>query len=351
VDPGLLADEDESDDTTEVEVATEEVPTSQVDHIADAAKALHVEREVLDEIVALLDDKGQVVLYGPPGTGKTFLALRLARAIAEGDDDRIALVQFHPATTYEDFIEGLRPELTEAGQVTYSVVPGPLVRIADRARQDPDHQYVLVVDEINRANLPKVFGELLFLLEYRNEVTYTVHRPVEPFGLPGNLWIIGTMNTADRSIALIDAAMRRRFHFVPFFPHQGPMRDLLLRWLEAEGGRRSVAAFLDAVNGELREDLGDHLLIGPSHFMRTDLSDEALERIWTYNVFPLVEEQYWGDRDAIERWRWSSVRLRFADALDGTPVAADYVSPEDAAAASPSPGDHETVDGPNRPVL
>jgi len=292
-------------------------PLDHVDHIATAARELHVDRKHLDEIVGLLDDKGQVVLYGPPGTGKTFLALRLARAIADGHEERVSLVQFHPATTYEDFIEGLRPQLTPAGHVTYEVVPGPLVRIAEEARKNREQRFVLVVDEINRANLPKVLGELLFLLEYRHERARTIHRPDEPFGLPENLWIIGTMNTADRSIALIDAAMRRRFHFVPFFPHAGPMRHLLRRWLEARNGRLGVAALLDAVNEELLDVVGDHLLIGPSHFMRTDLSDKALEQIWTYNVFPLIEEQYWGDRDAIDRWRWPQVRSRFAAQLEG----------------------------------
>jgi MoxR-like ATPase len=249
-----------------------------VDHIAAAAADLHVDREFLDEIAWLLQDKGQVVLYGPPGTGKTYLGLRLARALVEGDESRVRKVQFHPATTYEDFFEGLRPRLTETGQVTYEVVAGPLVQIADAARNDPDGRpHILLVDELNRANLPKVFGELLFLLEYRSEQVNTVHRPDEPFGLPRNLWIIGTMNTADRSIALIDAAMRRRFHFVPFFPHEGAMRGLLRRWLEDGGGKVAVADFLDAVNGELQGLVGDHLLIGPSHFMVPDLSEAALD--------------------------------------------------------------------------
>jgi hypothetical protein len=140
---------------------------SLVDHIASAAQDLHLDRDVLDEIVELLDDKRQVVLYGPPGTGKTFVALRLARAITENDSARVAVVQFHPATSYEDFFEGLRPQVTSAGQVTYERTDGPLAAIADAASADPDRRYVLVIDEINRANLPKVLGELLFLLEYR----------------------------------------------------------------------------------------------------------------------------------------------------------------------------------------
>ena len=288
-----------------------------VDYIAEAAKDLCLDRSVLDEIVQLLDDKRQVVLYGPPGTGKTYLALRLARAIAETDDSRVSIVQFHPATTYEDFFEGLRPTLTDAGEVIYQRTDGPLVDLADRATADPDRAYVMVIDEINRANLPKVFGELLFLLEYRDESARTLYRPTAPFKLPKNLRFIGTMNTADRSVALIDAAMRRRFHFVPFFPHEGAMKPLLRAWLTVHGLPSRIADFLDAVNDELLGRLGDHLLIGPSHFMKSDLSEPALEAIWTYNVYPLLEELLWGQRDEIQQWRWPEVRKRFAVQLTG----------------------------------
>ena len=308
---------DEGEVEQEAEASADEAEVDRVDHIAEAAKTLHLDRSVLDEVVELLEDKRQVILYGPPGTGKTYLALQLAKAIARGDASRMSVVQFHPATTYEDFIEGLRPRVTDAGQVTYERTNGPLMAIAQAAAADEDHTYVLVIDEINRANLPKVFGELLFLLEYRSESARTLYRPEEPFQLPPNVWFIGTMNTADRSVALIDAAMRRRFHFVPFFPHHGPMRHLLRRWLADGNGRHAVADLLDAVNEELRQLVGDHLLIGPSHFMRTDLSDPALERIWNYNVFPLIEEQLWGDEEEVPRWRWKAVRKRHGGALGG----------------------------------
>ena len=200
-------------------------------------------------------------------------------ALADGDEDRVSVVQFHPATTYEDFFEGLRPSVTAAGQVTYQRTSGPLVAIAEKAakHEAEDRTYVLVIDEINRANLPKVFGELLFLLENRDKSARTLYRPEEPFRLPANLKLIGTMNTADRSIALIDAAMRRRFHFVPFFPHEGMMKDLLRRWLADGNGRTAIADFLDAVNQELLPLVGEHLLIGPSHFMTADLSRERAQ--------------------------------------------------------------------------
>jgi MoxR-like ATPase len=300
-------------------------PGPPVDHIQVAAGKLHVDRSVLDEIKQLLDEKGQVVLYGPPGTGKTYLAVELATAIAEGEEDRVSVVQFHPATTYEDFFEGLRPKVTPAGQVTYKRTSGPLVAIAEKAakHEAEDRTFVLVIDEINRANLPKVFGELLFLVENRDKSARTLYRPEEPFRLPANLKIIGTMNTADRSIALIDAAMRRRFHFVPFFPHEGMMKDLLRRWLADGNGRAAVADFLDAVNEELLPVVGEHLLIGPSHFMRADLSENALRRIWTYNIFPLIEEQIWGDQDRIGHWRWEQVCERYGHILAGKALRED----------------------------
>lgn len=300
------------------------------DYLAEAAVDLLVDREFLDEMELLLEDKKQIVLYGPPGTGKTYLARRFARALAAEAEHRVRLVQFHPAMSYEDFIEGLRPRVLPNGQVTYEVTPGPLMLAAEAARAEPGARHVLVIDEINRANLAKVLGELLFLLEYRDEAAQLMYRPKEAFTLPDNLLIIATMNTADRSVALVDAAMRRRFHFVPFFPHDGAMRGLLDRWLRAKGGRVSIARFLDAVNVELRHHVGEHLLIGPSHFMRVDLSDLALRRIWTYNVFPLIEEQLWGQRDEVERWRWEAVRERFAAELatgDTAVPAADTAAP------------------------
>lgn len=286
------------------------------DHLDAAAADLLLDREHLDGIVELLQDKRQVVLYGPPGTGKTFLALRLARALAADDAERWAIVQFHPATTYEDFIEGLRPRVTTGG-LEYVRTAGPLVRMVERAVANPTATFVLVIDEINRANLPKVLGELLFLLEYRDQPAQLLYRPDEPFTLPANLWFIGTMNTADRSIALIDAAMRRRFHFVPFFPHRGLMKGLLRRWLQDKRRPVHVADLVDRVNGELQSRLGEHLLLGPSFFMKADLSEHALGRIWEHNVFPFLEEQLWGDDAEIDRWRWQSVRGRYPEEITG----------------------------------
>ncbi len=161
-----------------------------------------------------------------------------------------------------------------------------------------------------------MLGELLFLLEYRKESVQTLYRPEEPFELPANLWFIGTMNTADRSIALVDAALRRRFHFVPFFPDREPIAGLLGRWLDRKGEPGWVGRLVDAVNDELKAELeGSHLLLGPSHFMKAygsspDEQREHLGRIWKYSIEPFIEDQFFGNPDRIEHFRFEQVMAR-----------------------------------------
>jgi 5-methylcytosine-specific restriction protein B len=287
----------------------EEVVTTSVD-LSALNDELLLETGFLDEVVELLEEKGQVIFYGPPGTGKTFIAKRLAAALA-ADPSRSMIVQFHPSTSYEDFFEGYRPCTNDDGQMTYELVPGPLARMAELAALAPATKHIIVVDEINRANLPKVFGELLFLLEYRDESIQMLYRPDTPFRLPPNLWMIGTMNTADRSIALVDAALRRRFHFVPFFPEQDQMQGLLHRWLEHNDGDARIASLVEQVNQELVQDVGEHLQIGPSYFMRPGIGESDLRRIWKYSIEPFVEEQLFGQPEEIKRYRWSEVRQRY----------------------------------------
>ena len=162
----------------------------------------------LQESIDLLRERKQLIYYGPPGTGKTYIALKLAEHLA---GDNVRLVQFHPAYTYEDFFEGYRP--VDSGG--FELKPGPLRKIVDQAKDNPSTPYFLIIDEINRGNLAKIFGELYFLLEYRDrdiDLLYATDDDVG-FTLPKNVFIIGTMNTADRSIALVDSAMRRRFAF------------------------------------------------------------------------------------------------------------------------------------------
>lgn len=140
-----------------------------------------------------------------------------------------------------------------------------------------------------------------------------MYRPDESFSLPDNLWFIGTMNTADRSIALIDAAMRRRFHFVPFFPEREPTKSLLRKWTQKHAPDQAwVVSLVSAVNAELERELGgDHLQLGPSHFMKTDLNDDGFKRVWEFNIEPFIEDQLFGQSNKIKRFRLKSVLDRY----------------------------------------
>jgi MoxR-like ATPase len=247
--------------------------------------------EALREIDTLLRDRGQIILYGPPGTGKTFVAERFAQVFA-GDAARVKIVQFHPSYAYEDFIEGFRPQAGAGGAPQFSVVPGPLRRWAEDAAEDPDNDYVLLIDEINRGNLAKVFGELYFLLEYRDKALELPYSGSD-FMLPKNLFFIGTMNTADRSIALLDAALRRRFYFAPFFPSEPPIHGLLRRWLALHYPELTwVADVVDRAN-KLLDDAD--AAIGPSYFLRTQgLDEQWVRRIWDHAIRPYIEERLIG---------------------------------------------------------
>jgi 5-methylcytosine-specific restriction protein B len=275
------------------------------------ADELLLPRAWLQDALDLLREKRQLIFYGPPGTGKTYVAQRLASHVTSSGGT-YKLVQFHPSYAYEDFVEGYRPRpATEGGGITFELVPGPLRQIADAARDDPAHPYVLIIDEINRGNLAKVFGELYFLLEYRDEVIALQYSPDQEFSLQGNLYVIGTMNTADRSIALVDAAMRRRFYFVSFFPQEEPTAGLLRRWLEREGKGLTPALLLEALNEEIADR---DFAIGPSYFMTPRIGEEGeLERIWRHAIMPLLEEQFFGaDIKVSARFGLEAIRRRVA---------------------------------------
>lgn len=261
--------------------------------------------EHLHNIHRLLQDKRQIVFYGPPGTGKTYVALQLANHFA-GAEDRTDLVQFHPSYAYEDFVEGFRPA-DRNGQPGFQLREGPLKRIADKARSQPNATHVLTIDEINRGNVARVFGELYFLLEYRDrQMSLQYSEAEDSFSLPSNLWFIATMNTADRSIALVDAALRRRFHFVEFSPFAPPVQGLLRRWLQVhKPDMQGVANLLDHANDRLSDR---HLAIGPSHFMRKDLDENWVELIWNHSIYPYVEEQLFGDQDLVAEFKFEKLK-------------------------------------------
>jgi 5-methylcytosine-specific restriction protein B len=268
----------------------------------------------LEDIKGLLEETKQVIFYGPPGTGKTWVARRLAEAFA-GDPARTMLVQFHPSTSYEDFFEGFRPLSAADGGIAYALHDGPLRLMATAAASDPAHTYVLIIDEINRAQLQKVLGELFFLLEYRDKPVRPLYRPDEEFSLPANLWLIGTMNTADRSIALVDAALRRRFQFVPFTLDDrpdNPIAGLLRRWLRDKSEPEWVADLVDQVNQKLRVSLGmGDLALGPSYFMVQGLNEARLRRIWRYRIEPLIEDIFFGESEKSEPFRFDNLWPRF----------------------------------------
>ncbi len=284
---------------------------------AQFAADLLMDQAELAKIADLLWEKKQIILYGPPGTGKTYLALALARHLTE--DGAVKLVQFHPSYTYEDFFEGFRPEPGGSGTLTFTLRAGPFRDFAEVAAANPSTAYILIIDEINRANLAKVFGELYFLLEYRDQSISLQYSPDRQFVLPENLFLIGTMNTADRSIARIDTAMRRRFTFVELDPRKPPVQGLLARWLAAHGLPGDAARLLDELNRRIEDP---DAAIGPSYLMdeRIYRRADGLERVWQYQIMPLLADLFYGQRDLDEQYGLAS--LRKAVAAD-QPVAAD----------------------------
>ena len=268
------------------------------------ANDLYLPADFLQEIETLLEDKLQVIFQGPPGTGKTYVAQKLAKHLARSDE-RVALVQLHPSYSYEDFVQGFRPTLVD-GRPGFELRDGPLLRAAKVAQAEPDEKHFLVIDEINRGSLAKVFGELYFLLEYRDEKIVLQYSD-EPFSLPDNLYIIGTMNTADRSIALVDLALRRRFYFVEFHPDDEPVKGVLRRWLAVNApGMEWVADVFERANKLLEDDR--HAAIGPSYFMKQGLNEAKVERIWKHSVLPYIEERRFGGDAVTEEFALDKLR-------------------------------------------
>jgi 5-methylcytosine-specific restriction protein B len=303
-------------------------------HLPDAtqklADELHVGLAWLQDCVDLLRDRRQLIFYGPPGTGKTYIAQELARHIT--DKENVKLVQFHPAYSYEDFFEGFRPQGESGGQMQgFSLKAGPLRRMVDKAAENPETAYVLIIDEVNRGNLPKIFGELYFLLEYRDQAIDLMYSSdsAEPFSLPKNIFVIGTMNTADRSIALVDAALRRRFAFLPLHPSEQPTSGILRRWLTSKGYDTWLADLHDELNSRISDN---DFKIGPSYFMRdklaTDRTDKALELMWRTDILPLLEEHHFGDRnvDIVGRYGLEALRKSLAAKAGLIEAEADLIA-------------------------
>jgi 5-methylcytosine-specific restriction enzyme B len=272
---------------------------------AEFAADVLMDRAELVKVVDLLWERKQVILYGPPGTGKTYLASKLARHLTE--DGAVKLVQLHPSYTYEDFFEGFRPEPGGSGTLTFTLRAGPFRDFAEVAAANPSTAYILIIDEINRANLAKVFGELYFLLEYRDQSISLQYSPDKEFILPENLFLIGTMNTADRSIARIDTAMRRRFAFVELDPRIPPVQGLLARWLTEHRLPLDAAHLLDELNKRLEDS---DAAIGPSYLMKEEIyrRGDGLDRVWQYEIMPLLGDLFYGQRDLAEHYGLPGLR-------------------------------------------
>jgi 5-methylcytosine-specific restriction protein B len=252
---------------------------------------------LLEKMVAALSGPSpQILLAGPPGTSKTWVAQRLALYMSGGRTGSVRTVQFHPSYTYESFMEGLRPKATPAG-VSFALTPGVVLETVSAMAaaghlNDPKHPYVLILDEANRANLPRVLGELLYLFEYRDQSIRLQYS--SEFRLPTNLLFIGTMNTADRSIRSLDAALRRRFDVFEL----GPNADMLKAFLSQTGqDTMAIADGLSSLNAALANDIDRHHTVGHSFFMKKELTSDDLREIWERRIFPLIEEYFFDQPD------------------------------------------------------
>lgn len=303
-----------ADSANETRVRFEESPimVDGYEEYLALAEQIHQSPRFCWELVDLITKKKQLILEGPPGSGKTFVGEHLARFLAygkggyaswiEGADGRakkvnqhFEVVQFHESYGYEDFVQGFRPEVELSGNMVFKRRDGIFLDFCEKARSNTGY-FVILIDEINRGKPSKIFGELLFLLEYRGkEVKLSSGKA---FSIPENVLIIGTMNTADKSIALVDYALRRRFLFVPLRPVTNGDAPVLRLWLERKKiqNREEILSLFLRLNQSIETDFGHDLQVGHSYFMDqtlgngSSITEEKLKLIWKYSILPLIQE-------------------------------------------------------------
>jgi 5-methylcytosine-specific restriction protein B len=286
-------------DKTQLELS-EDTRLRQEYSLTQCAEDTGFEEAELNRWIRAIERKKQAILCGSPGTGKTFLAEKLAQHLIGSGDGFLELVQFHPAYAYEDFIQGIRPQ-TQDGQLQYSMVQGRFIEFCKKA-EACEGLCVLIIDEINRANLAQVFGELMYLLEYRNK-KIRLAGSGELFCIPENVRIIGTMNTADRSIALVDHALRRRFAFIEIRPNY----DVLRRYHEKNETGFQVDRLIETLKRLNKAIANKHYEIGISYFLTENLAEE-LEDIWQMEIEPYLEEYFYDQLDKVDEFRWDKIK-------------------------------------------
>lgn len=256
----------------------------------------------LNRWIRTINRKQQAIIQGPPGTGKTFLAQKLAQHLIGGGDGFSDIIQFHPAYTYEDFIQGIRPQ-SKDGELTYPIVPGRFLEFCEKAEACED-TCVLIIDEINRANLSQVFGELMYLLDDRQDTKRFIKLASgQKFRIPTNVRIIGTMNTADRSIALVDQALRRRFAFIPLYPNY----ELLQNYHKREETGFAVDKLISILNKVNQAINNKHYELGISFFLTKTLAED-IQDIWQMEIEPYLEEYFFDNLEKMDEFLWENIK-------------------------------------------
>lgn len=297
-----------SDSDVQNNVESQIVERRQVPKQGDRYTLVDFKHEVLgtdgEKMWDLLKFKKNLILQGSPGVGKTFSAKRLCYyAMGVKDDSHIFNVQFHSSYSYESFIVGLFPK-EEGG---FYLKTGILFDVCQKALADPNGMYFLIIDEINRGNTSSIFGEIFSLIEkeHRGDVMTTKYKGID-LCIPPNLYIIGTMNTADRGLIALDYALRRRFSFYTLRPaYDNYDFNSFMGKYQSRALAEALTNMID-LNREISEDetLGEGFAIGHSYWFGYEQFDnETVHNILTYEIFPLVEE-YWFDKpDKVERWK------------------------------------------------